>query len=294
MKNISYLLSLLLTFSYVSFADEAVKDIPKESDKVSEDVADEVVDEKAEEDKEPTISEFLEEGEFEVFEGMIDIYYETEEDTYYTIIDEENLTKEFIYFYYIISGAQAGGASGGDMGDSSVLEFRKFKDDIALYKKNTIFNYDDSNNISKSTLTNILESFVGRFEVKIEEEGKYLINIDKLFLGEMLVGLTPPKEYAEYYSLILGRIDDKKTYISRVKNYPKNTSIEVTYGFFNPSPKGSVDAVPDARYSSIVARHMFVEMPDDNYEPRTADQRVGYFSTKITDLSTMIILKARI
>ena len=222
MKNISYLLSLLLTFSYVSFADEAVKDIPKESDKVSEDVADEVVDEKAEEDKEPTISEFLEEGEFEVFEGMIDIYYETEEDTYYTIIDEENLTKEFIYFYYIISGAQAGGASGGDMGDSSVLEFRKFKDDIALYKKNTIFNYDDSNNISKSTLTNILESFVGRFEVKIEEEGKYLINIDKLFLGEMLVGLTPPKEYAEYYSLILGRIDDKKTYISRVKNYPKN------------------------------------------------------------------------
>ena len=86
MKNISYLLSLLLTFSYVSFADEAVKDIPKESDKVSEDDADEVVDEKAEEDKEPTISEFLEEGEFEVFEGMIDIYYETEEDTYYTII----------------------------------------------------------------------------------------------------------------------------------------------------------------------------------------------------------------
>ena len=293
MKNISYLLSLLLAFSYVSFADEEVKEAPKESEEVPEEVAEEVVDEEAEEDKDPTISEFLEEGDFEVIEGMLDIYYETEEDTYYTIVEEENLSKEFIYFYYIISGAQAGGASGGDMGDSSVLEFRKFKDDIALYKKNTVFNYDDSNNISKSTLTNILESFVGRFEVKIEEEGRYLINIDKLFLGEMLVGLTPPKEYAEYYSLILGRIDDKKTYISRVKNYPKNTSIEVTYGFFNPSPKGSVDAVPDARYSSIVARHMFVEMPDNNYVPRTADQRVGYFSTKITDLSTYDYFKGK-
>ena len=293
MKNISYLLSLLLAFSYVSFADEEVKEVPKDSKEVAEGVAEESTDEEVEEDKEPTISEFIEEGEFEVFEGMIDIYYETDEDTYYTIIEEENLSKEFIYFYYIISGAQAGGASGGDMGDSSVLEFRKFKDDIALYKKNTVFNYDDSNNISKSTLTNILESFVGRFEVKIEEEGKYLVNIDKLFLGEMLVGLTPPKEYAEYYSLILGRIDDKKTYISRVKNYPKNTSIEVTYGFFNPSPKGSVDAVPDARYSSIVARHMFVEMPDDNYEPRIADQRIGYFSTKITDLSTYDYFKGK-
>ena len=211
MKNISYLLSLLLAFSYFSFADEEAERAPEGSDEVSEDIVEDSVNEEAEEEEDPTIEEFIEDGEFEIIEGMFDIYYETEEDTYYTIIEDENLSKEFIYFYYIISGAQAGGASGGDMGDSSVLEFRKFKDDLALYKKNTVFNYDDSNNISKSTLTNILESFVGRFEVKIEEEGRYLINIDKLFLGEMLVGLTPPKEYAEYYSLILGRIDDKKT-----------------------------------------------------------------------------------
>ena len=293
MKNISYLLSLLVLFSFVLIADESVEDAAEESSESVVEEENQEEKEEEEEEKEPTISEFIEEGEFEIIEGMLDIYYETEEDTYYTIVDEESLSKEFIYFYYIISGAQAGGASGGDMGDSSVLEFRKFKDDIALYKKNTIFSYDESNNISKSTLTNILESFVGRFEVKIEEDGKYLINIDKLFLGEMLVGLTPPKEYAEYYSLILGRIDDKKTYISRVKNYPKNTSIEDTYGFFNPSPKGSVDAVPDARYSSIVARHMFVEMPDSNYEPRVADQRIGYFSTKITDLSTYDYFKGK-
>ena len=293
MKNISYLLSLFVLFSFVLIADESVEDAAEESSESVVEEENQEEKEEEEEEKEPTISEFIEEGEFEIIEGMLDIYYETEEDTYYTIVDEESLSKEFIYFYYIISGAQAGGASGGDMGDSSVLEFRKFKDDIALYKKNTIFSYDESNNISKSTLTNILESFVGRFEVKIEEDGKYLINIDKLFLGEMLVGLTPPKEYAEYYSLILGRIDDKKTYISRVKNYPKNTSIEVTYGFFNPSPKGSVDAVPDARYSSIVARHMFVEMPDSNYEPRVADQRIGYFSTKITDLSTYDYFKGK-
>lgn len=297
MKNICYLLSLLMVFSFAkAIADEPVETVEEVSEEVVVDEAtDEEVNDSSEDEKEeePTIEEFLEDGDFEIIEGMLDIYHETEKDTYYTIIDDEKLSKEFIYFYYVISGAQAGGASGGDMGDSSVLEFRKFKDDIALYKKNTVFDYDESNNISKSTLTNILESFVGRFEVEIEEDGRYLINIDKLFLGEMLVGLTPPPEYAEYYSLILGRIDDKKTYISRVKNYPKNTSIEVTYGFFNPNPKGSVDAVPDERYSSIVARHMFVEMPNDDYEPRVADQRVGYFSTKITDLSTYNYFKGK-
>ncbi|GIS49134.1 MAG: hypothetical protein Ct9H90mP22_7220 [Gammaproteobacteria bacterium] len=32
--------------------------------------------------------------------------------------------------------------------------------------------------------------------------------------------------------------------------------------------------------------HLFVEMPDDKFEPRIADQRIGYFSEKVTDLST--------
>jgi hypothetical protein len=41
MKNISYLLSLLLAFSYVSFADEEVKEAPKESEEVAEEVTEE-------------------------------------------------------------------------------------------------------------------------------------------------------------------------------------------------------------------------------------------------------------
>ena len=52
MKNISYLLSLLLAFSFVSFADEEVKEAPKESEKVGEEVTEESSSEEAEEDKE--------------------------------------------------------------------------------------------------------------------------------------------------------------------------------------------------------------------------------------------------
>ena len=127
MKNISYLLSLLVLFSFVLIADESVEDAAEESSESVFEEENQEEKEEEEEEKEPTISEFIEEGEFEIIEGMLDIYYETEEDTYYTIVDEESLSKEFIYFYYIISGAQAGGASGGDMGDSSVLELSLIK-----------------------------------------------------------------------------------------------------------------------------------------------------------------------
>ena len=83
----------------MSFAEEEVQEAKNTSEEVVEDVAEDSEDKEKEEEKEPTIAEFIEDGEFEIIEGMLDIYYETEEDTYYTIIEEEDLSKEFIYFY---------------------------------------------------------------------------------------------------------------------------------------------------------------------------------------------------
>ena len=237
-----------------------------------------------------TIDEFLEDGEYISIDGFMNVLHETEKDKYYLVLNEDQLNKEFIYFTYILNGPSDAGPSGGDMGEAFILEFRKFKEDIGIYKKNTKFKYDDSNKISQSKLTNIIEAFLGRFSVVVNEDSKYLINIDKMFLSEMLVAITPniPKEYMEYYNLILGRPDKSKTFIDEVKNYEKNTSFKVRYGFFNPKPKsgGSIDAITDKRYTYVDSLHLFVEMPDDKFEPRVADQRIGYFSEKVTDLST--------
>ena len=237
-----------------------------------------------------TIDEFLEDGEYISIDGFMNVLRETEKDKYYLVLNEDQLNKEFIYFTYILNGPSDAGPSGGDMGEAFIIEFRKFKEDIGIYKKNTKFKYDDSNKISQSKLTNIIEAFLGRFSVIVNEDSKYLINIDKMFLSEMLVAITPniPKEYMEYYNLILGRPDKSKTFIDEVKNYEKNTSFKVRYGFFNPKPKsgGSIDAITDKRYTYVDSLHLFVEMPDDKFEPRVADQRIGYFSEKVTDLST--------
>ena len=237
-----------------------------------------------------TVDEFIEDGKFTSMDGFMNILHETEKDKYYLVLNTDQLNKEFIYFTYILNGPSDAGPSGGDMGEAFILEFREFKEDIGLYKKNTKFIYDESNKISQSKLTNIIEAFVGRFPVVVKEDSKFLINIDKMFLSEMLVSITPniPPEYMEYYNLILGRPDKEKTFIDEVRNYKKNTSFKVRYGFFNPKPKGgrAIDAVTDKRYTFVDGLHLFVEMPDDNFEPRIADQRIGYFSEKVTDLST--------
>jgi len=302
-KSISKLF-LICVFGYTLIAFTAnINAQESEKPESVEDSSDTVLEDskmgKGKKDKKDyaSIKEFIEDGEFKELNGFMNILHETEEDKYYLIIEEDKINKEFIYFAYILNGPQDVGASGGSMGDGSILEFRKFKDDIGLYKINTKYKYDDSNKISQSKLTNIIEAFMGRFKVVVKEDDKYLISADKLFLSEMLTSVTPniPQEYMEYYDLNIGKIDKSKTYINDVRNYPKNTAIEINYGFFNPRPKpgGSVDAVADKRYTFISARHLFVEMPDDKFEPRIADQRIGYFSEKVTDLSSYDSYPAR-
>ncbi len=297
-KSIKYLQAtfafMLIVTSLNFHADEDAPTVEKEK---PEQTAEAKKDKKNGKKEYETIEEFIEDGEYEKLEGFMNILHETEKDKYYLIIEKNKLNKEFIYFTYILNGPQAVGASGGSLGEGYILEFRMFKDDIGLYKINTKFTYDEPNKITQSKLTNIIEAFMGRFKVEVKEEDRFLISADKLFLSEILTSVTPniPREYAEYYDLNLGKLDKEKTYIADIRNYPKNTAVEINYGFFNakPKPSGSVDAVADKRYTFISARHLFVEMPDDKFEPRVADQRVGYFSQKVTDLSTYDTYPAR-
>jgi hypothetical protein len=297
-KSIKYLQAtfafMLIVTSLNFHADE---DAPKVEKEKPEQTAEAKKDKKNGKKEYETIEEFMEDGEYEKLEGFMNILHETEKDKYYLIIEKNKLNKEFIYFTYILNGPQAVGASGGSLGEGYILEFRMFKDDIGLYKINTKFTYDEPNKITQSKLTNIIEAFMGRFKVEVKEEDRFLISADKLFLSEILTSVTPniPREYAEYYDLNLGKLDKEKTYIADIRNYPKNTAVEINYGFFNakPKPSASVDAVADKRYTFISARHLFVEMPDDKFEPRVADQRVGYFSQKVTDLSTYDTYPAR-
>ena len=82
-----------------------------------------------------TIDEFIEEGEFVSMKGFMNILHETEKDKYYLVLDENQLNKEFIYFTYVLNGPSDAGPSGGDMGEAFIFEFRKFKEDIGIYKK---------------------------------------------------------------------------------------------------------------------------------------------------------------
>jgi len=291
MSYIKFLFTFILTISSFNVLADESEDVKQNDESKVESVDDNDAEIETDEEEKVTIESYIEENELDSKPGFLNLLVNKENDDHFLILDTKDLNKEFIYFTYFLDAPQASGQFGGALSDGSILEFRKFKNDIALYKKNTKFIYDDSNNISKSILQNIQEAFLGRFKIEVDDEdtNKILIKANPIFLSEMLTSISPniPPEYMEYVDLNVGKLDKSKTFISEVKNYDKNTTVDVVYGFFNPKPRGgSVDAVADKRFTFAKVRHLFVEMPDDKFEPRVADQRVGYFSEKVTDLSS--------
>ena len=263
-----------------SAMDKCMKDAKTKKDK-----------KKCAKDNEQTIEEFIEDEGLDIIEGYLEIYTDDDKENYFLKLNQEDLNKKFLYFSYIMNAPQGSTLTGGRPSDGKVLEFRKFKkENIGLYQINTSYIYGDDNNIAKSTVTNITEAFIETFKPVARSESSVLISVNKFMASERIEAISyVPNEYREYVSVNYGRPDPKKTFINKVFNNESNTAVEVIFGYENKSPNldaYSVSAVTDPRYLSVTARHIFIKMPDEGYEPRINDHRVGYFVNKSTDLTS--------
>ncbi|NIR70891.1 MAG: DUF5117 domain-containing protein, partial [Aliifodinibius sp.] len=78
-------------------------------------------------------------------------------------------------------------------------------------------------------------------------------------------------------------------YQEATMNFPKNTEFEATLTFTGNNPGGQVRSVtPTSDAITVRQHHSFVELPDDNFEPRKFDPRAGYFGISYQDYSTPI------
>ena len=292
--------------SYPGMESKESKDISDESiaEDSNEDLPPENLEEcmmKAESEKDAkdcekefmkTIEEFIEEEELKSIDGFLKIYSNDDGSSYFLKLDEEDLNKQFLYFSYVMNAPQGSTLTGGLPSDGKVLEFRNFKsENIGLYQINTSYiKGDETNNIAKSTITNITEAFVEVFKPAARTDKSVLINVNSILLSEKMDSISyVPSEYREYIAVNYGRPDESKTFVKNVFNNETNTAFEVTFAFENsmPNPDAfSVSAVTDPRYLSVTGRHIFIKMPDDRFEPRVNDHRIGYFVNKSTDLTS--------
>ncbi len=224
-------------------------------------------------------------------EGLFDVYRDKESGETYLAIKPDQIDQEFIYNAVVTDGVVEGGVFRGAFGDNKIISIRRHFKRIEFVNDNAAFYFDPDNALSRAAHANISDAIVAVQEIVAEDEesGTILIKADDIFLKESLQqikGAPNPDPNAEK-TFELGTLSETKNKIYEVRSYPENTNIFVDYVYENPAPvvRGQGD-VTDSRFVSVRLQHSFVKVPENDYQPRIDDPRVGYFMQYITDLTT--------
>ncbi|WP_241910433.1 zinc-dependent metalloprotease [Pseudotamlana carrageenivorans] len=204
------------------------------------------------------------------------------------LISEDQIGKEFIYFSQVVDGVMdAGRINRGSYNDSKVFKIEKYFNKIEFITQNTSFYFDPESPLSKSENANISHGTMASIKVESYDKNKglYLIDANDLFLDETLAQIKPAYRPGQSPTAFkLGKLSKGKSKINAIKNYPENTDVAIEYVYSSPSVlNNGSEAVADGRNVSIKVHHSFIAMPENNYQPRFDDPRVGYFLTQVND-----------
>ncbi|PEN13940.1 hypothetical protein CRI94_07750 [Longibacter salinarum] len=223
----------------------------------------------------------------EKMDGLFTVYRDTTDGSVHLEISEDQLGKEFIYFTHTVDGVVQAGHFRGAYRDNAVFTIERHYDRIEFVEQNTNFYFDEESALARAAAANTSPSVLHAEKIVAHEDdsGRILIKADDLFLTDALHQVKPsPNPKAPPTAFKLGRQDKGKSKIRSLHNYPENTDVVVDYVFSNSTPlNGGGEAVTDARNVTITLRHSLIEMPDNDYTPRFADPRVGYFASQKTD-----------
>ena len=245
-------------------------------------------DSEEEEEKEVYIEEIVE--EFERVKGFFVSFRDPKTNDIYLKIKKDQLDKEFIYFSHVINGVVAARRNKGSYLDNGVFKIEKNTENLRFIRVLTNYAFDEGTPLAKSSGTNISDSTFKVLPIKgkNEDEDEFLVDITSLLLSEDLTLIKPITSEGDYdpSSCKLGQLSPTKSRVLGVFNYKKNTDFEVEHVIENAPCRYEGEDVADPRNISIQVRYSFIEMPDNNFEPRIEDQSIGYFSDRVTNLSS--------
>ncbi|TFG65636.1 MAG: DUF5117 domain-containing protein [Gemmatimonadales bacterium] len=283
-RGLLLLLALLLPLALVAAEDEDNGENSENGDK------------KEEEKKPKTIAEVTEDSER--IDGLFTLFRNKDDGTVHMLITSDQVDKEFIYFTFVKDGVVEGGHFRGAFWDNSVFSVRRHFDRIEFVKENTSFYFDPDNALFRSADANISHAILEVEEsvAKDEDKDEYLIAVDDVFLGETFTQIKPsPDPDAEEEGFSLGKLSEEKSKISELRNYPDNTDVVVEYVYETDTPEHLAEGpeVTDSRFVRVTYQHSLIRMPENDFQPRFDDPRVGYFVSRQTDMTSTEVVPYR-
>jgi hypothetical protein len=214
-------------------------------------------------------------------EGLFNLYMK--EDKLYLEVLPNQFGKKFLFFSTLWTSVGYGGA-GSYLADK-VFTWEKLEKKVLLVWKNPRYTAEKSPQYKRSLHNVVPESIVHVFTIESEphpERKSILVSLDDMFLSDLAnLGRMYSSQKNPY------SVDKKRTVWGKVQAFPKNVELEVRYTVTSAKPR-SEPSVPDSSVFTAHVRYSISEVPVNNgYMPRLADDRVGYFNTKVYDFDRL-------
>jgi len=236
----------------------------------------------------PSFSQVLKDKKVESYKGFFNFYYEEKQDKIY--LEVEHLDKEFLYVNSLASGIGSNdiGLDRGQLGSERLVKFIKAGNKLLLVQPNQNFRAITNNALEKRSIEQAFAKSV-LFGFKIEDtlSGKYIIDLTPFLMQDAHEVAERLKSQNEgTYKLDLSK---SALSLERTKAFPKNVEFEALLTFDGDAKGRNIRSVtPTGSLVSVIQHHSFVELPDDNYKPRSFDPRSGAIFISYMDYATPI------
>ncbi|QHG15468.1 zinc-dependent metalloprotease [Nostoc sp. ATCC 53789] len=215
-------------------------------------------------------------------EGLFTLYCTDNSGKIYLEIKPEQLNKNYLAIVTLESGVGESGIYSGLPLSDFIFYFQRVNNRLHFVVRNVKF-HAESRPEQRSLARSFSDSVLYSLEIaNIDPQNEnILINLNELLMQD-LPGLTTILKYslqADYH------LDAHKSYFGDVNSFSENIEIDSIYGFSSLEGANLV-TVPDSRALTLKVHYSFSQLRENNdYIPRLADDRVGYFITAFQDLS---------
>lgn len=222
------------------------------------------------------------------YEGFFEFYYDEKQDKIFLVIDKFN--EDFLYINSLSAGIGSNdiGLDRGQLGGERIVKFDKRGPKVLLIQPNYRYRANSDNAMERRAVEQAFaQSALWGFTVVAEETNRVLVDATDFFLRDShdVIGQLKSSKQGNY-SLDKSR---SAIYLPRVKSFPKNAEFEATITFTGDATGNYIRSVtPTPDNVTVRLHHSFVELPDNDYEPRKFDPRAGYGEMSYYDYATPI------
>ena len=211
-------------------------------------------------------------------EGLFNYYWNEDQAKCYLAIDATQLNKTFLLNITRNTG-DAYRYHGSAMMYEFPFSFRKVGGNIHMIAENVKFRAEKDSAIFKAITNNITESIfsVSKIQATSKSDSLILIDASQLFIFDF-PGISNRGKYI---------LDKKNSYFNKINSFEFNSELDMVFHYKGKKP-GYVFTLPNS-LSMLHKYHLSIsELPNNNYNPRLLDDRVGHFDVIYQDYSEML------